>query len=75
MLTERPLDAELKGIITMRYSETLVKTCTARVLGLPAHSGGGRTARVRTGGGLRGTEEQGGGRVRRGQDIDFWRNL
>lgn len=35
MLTERPLDAELKGIITMRYLETLVKTCTARVLGLP----------------------------------------
>lgn len=74
MLTERPLDAELKGIITMRYSETLVKTCTAIVLGLPAHSGGERTARVRTGGGLRGTEEQG-VRVRRGQDIDFWRNL
>lgn len=74
MLTERPLDAELKGIITMRYSETLVKTCTARVLGLPAHSGGERTARVRMGGGLGGTEEQG-VRVRRGQDIDFWRNL
>lgn len=38
LLTDRRLNAELKGIITMRYSETLVKTCTARVLGLPTHS-------------------------------------
>lgn len=29
----------------MRYSETLVKTCTARVLGLPTHSGGKRVGR------------------------------
>lgn len=65
------LDAELKGIITMRYSETLVKTCTARVLGLPAHSGGERTARVRTAGWVRGTEEQrvgGGGKGGGGGD-------
>lgn len=43
----------------MRYSETLVKTCTARVLGLPTHSGGKRM----DGGGQRGG---GGGRGRRG---------
>lgn len=31
---------------------------------------------MRTGGGVGGAEEQGGkGRRRRGQDIDFWRNL
>lgn len=61
----------------MRYSETLVKTCTARVLGLPAHSGGERTARVRMGGGVRGTEKQGVGGKGGGQgkDIDFGCNL
>lgn len=63
MLTERTLDAELKAIITMRYSETLVETCTARSAG-PS----GNTAQVRTGGGVSGTVEQGLG-VRTGRQF------
>lgn len=42
-LTHRRFNTELKGLFTMRYSETLVKTCTARVLDLPTHSRGTRT--------------------------------
>lgn len=62
----------------MRYLETLVKTCTARVLGLPGIQRRGEDSSGKDGwrGGVGGQRSKGVGVVGGGgQDIDFWRNL